>query len=66
MNLLNRLKPHYKQELEKWNSALPELVDRICTNLEEERYVTNLRYSTIIDLNFVFGSLDAFKFFEEL
>lgn len=66
MNLLERMKPHYKEELEKWNLKIPDLVARICEHLENERFVHKLRYETIIDLNFVFGSLDAFKFFEEI
>lgn len=66
MNLLNRLKPHFKQELEKWNQTQPELVDKICTVLEEEEYVSNLRYSIIIDLNHLFKSWNAFDYFEKL
>lgn len=66
MTLLERMKPHYKQELEKWNLKIPALVERICDDLENEKFVHKLEYHTILDLNFIFGSLDAFKYFEEI
>lgn len=64
MNLLQKMKPHYKAKLDKFNVDYPEIVGEITTDLENESYLTNLRYGTIVQMSFVFGSLDAFKFFE--
>jgi hypothetical protein len=64
MNLLQKLKPHYKAKLDKFNNEYPEIVGDITTDLENENYLGNLRYATIVQMSFVFGTLDAFKFFD--
>lgn len=66
MNLLNRLKPHYKEKLSQFNLKDSQIVDQVSTCLENEQYVHNLKYGTIIDLYVIFGSMNVFYLFEEL
>jgi hypothetical protein len=65
MNLLQRLKPHYRQKLQESNNKYPLLVGDITSQLEENKFITDLSYRTVVQMNFIFDSLDAFKFFEE-
>ena len=65
MNLLQRLKPHYRQKLKESNAKYPLLVGSITSQLESNKFITDLTYGTIVQMDFIFNSLDAFKFFQE-
>ncbi len=63
MNLLKRLKPHYKELLEVKNQKYPTLVGQVSTILESNNDVLDLRYETVLDLNALFNSHSPFNYF---
>ena len=50
MNLFERLKDNYKEELTKRNIVYPALVGYIVNTLEENTRVRSLIYGDVIDL----------------
>ena len=50
MNLFERLKDNYKEELTKRNIVYPALVGYIVNTLEENTRVRNLLYGDVLDL----------------
>ena len=50
MNLFERLKDNYKEELTKRNIEYPALVGYVVNNLEENTRVRSLLYGDVIDL----------------
>ena len=66
MRLLERLKPHYKEILEKENVKYPALVQSVVEDLERVQYVHYLLYSTVMNLNLVFNTdVSPYELFEE-
>ena len=66
MSLFDRLKPHYKDALKVKNISEPELVSNIVEDLETESCVENLRYSSILNLEFLFGNINPFVYFKNI
>ena len=50
MNLFERLKDNYKEELTKKNIVYPVLVGYIVNTLEENTYIRTLVYGDVMDL----------------
>ena len=50
MNLFERLKDNYKEELTKKNIVYPALVGYIVNTLEENTYIRTLVYGDVMDL----------------
>jgi len=66
MRLIDRLKPHYKEILEKENVKYPALVQSVVEDLERVQYVHYLLYSTVMNLNLVFNTdVSPYELFEE-
>lgn len=66
MRLIDRLKPHYKEILEKENVKFPALVQSVVEDLERVQYVHYLLYSTVMNLNLVFNTdVSPYELFEE-
>lgn len=55
MNLLLKLKEPYLNRLEKENINYPHLVSSIIESLENEKYVLDLTYGTILNLELFLG-----------
>jgi hypothetical protein len=68
MNLLQRLKPEYQKRLRQKSDDHPQLVSELIEVLETEKYVGNLRYNIIIDLQVLLNSptLNAYTFFDDI
>ena len=68
MNLLKILKTEYQKRLRQKSDDHSELVSEIIEVLETEKYVGNLKYSIIIDLQVLLNSptLNAFTFFDDI
>ena len=66
MSLFDRLKPHYKDALKVKNISEPELVSNIVEDLETESCVENLRYSSVLNLEFLFGNINPFVYFKNI
>ena len=64
--LYDRLKPHYKSALQIKNLSEPELVSMIVESLETESYVADLKYSSVLNLQFLFGNINPFVYFNDL
>tara|TARA_R100000388_G_C7240308_1_gene160813 strand:+ start:1369 stop:1584 length:216 start_codon:yes stop_codon:yes gene_type:complete len=65
ISLIDRLKPHYKQILEKQNLKFPEIVGQISQDLENVSFVTDLKYKTVLELSFILGSKNPFIYFKD-
>lgn len=67
MNLLERLKPEYKTELDSENVKFPSLVGHIVDALEKHYFIKNVPYGVIIDLKFLLKTpVSPYELFEEI
>ena len=66
ISLYDRLKPHYKDALKVKNISEPDLVSIIVEALESESYVSDLRYSSVLNLQFLFGNINPFVYFKDI
>ena len=66
ISLYDRLKPHYKDALKVKNISEPELVNITVEALESESYVADLRYSSVLNLQFLFGNINPFVYFKDI
>jgi hypothetical protein len=66
ISLYDRLKPHYKDALKVKNISEPELVSILVDDLETESYVENLKYSCVLNLQFLFGNINPFVYFKNI
>ena len=53
MNLLQRLKPEYKEILESENIKYPSLTGYVVNELEAQQFVRELKYGVVMDLKFL-------------
>jgi len=66
MRLLERLKPHYKEILEKENVKFPALVQSVVEDLERVEYIHLLLYNTVMNMNLLFNTdVSPYELFEE-
>ena len=66
ISLYDRLKPHYKDALKVKNISEPELVSITVEALERESYVADLKYSSVLNLQFLFGNINPFVYFKDI
>lgn len=66
ISLYDRLKPHYKDALKVKNISEPEIVNITVEALESESYVADLRYSSVLNLQFLFGNINPFVYFKDI
>jgi len=67
MNLFERLKDNYKEELTKRNIEYPALVGYIVNTLEENTYIRNLVYGDVMDLQSLLKTNSSpYELFNEL
>ena len=66
ISLYDRLKPHYKDALKVKNISEPELVNITVEALESESYVADLKYSSVLNLQFLFGNINPFVYFKDI
>ena len=66
ISLYDRLKPHYKDALKVKNISEPELVSMTVEALETESYVADLKYSSVLNLQFLFGNINPFVYFKDI
>ena len=66
ISLYDRLKPHYKDALKVKNISEPDLVSIIVEALESETYVSDLKYSSVLNLQFLFGNINPFVYFKDI
>jgi len=66
ISLYDRLKPHYKDALQVKNISEPELVSMTVEALETESYVADLKYSSVLNLQFLFGNINPFVYFKDI
>ena len=66
ISLYDRLKPHYKDALKVKNISEPDLVSITVEALESETYVSDLRYSSVLNLQFLFGNINPFVYFKDI
>jgi hypothetical protein len=66
ISLYDRLKPHYKDVLKIKNISEPDLVSMIVEALEQESYVADLKYSSVLNLQFIFGNVNPFVYFKDI
>jgi|TARA_Y100000033_G_scaffold50815_1_gene62404 hypothetical protein len=66
ISLYDRLKPHYKELIQIKNTSQPDLVSCVVESLEKECFVGDLKYSSIINLGYLFGNMNPFIYFENL
>jgi hypothetical protein len=66
MTLLERLHPIYQDKLSKANYDYPNMVAKICEELEATEFVTELKFGTIMDLRSFCGWMQSpFDYFTE-
>lgn len=66
MKLIDRLKPHYKEILEKENVKFPALVNSVVEDLEQTEYIHLLLYNTVMNINLLFNTdVSPYELFEE-
>lgn len=66
MRLIDRLKPHYKEILEKENVKFPALVQSVVEDLEQVEHIHLLLYNTVLNMNLVFNTnISPYELFEE-
>lgn len=66
ISLYDRLKPHYKDALKVKNISEPEIVNITVEALESESYVADLKYSSVLNLQFLFGNINPFVYFKDI
>ena len=66
ISLYDRLKPHYRNVLTKKNVTEPNLVNLVVESLEQESYVADLKYSSILNMQFLFGNINPFVYFKDI
>jgi len=66
ISLYDRLKPHYRNVLTKKNVTEPNLVNLVVESLEQESYVADLKYSSILNMQFLFGNINPFIYFKDI
>ena len=66
ISLKDRLKPQYNQKFEAANLKYPALTGSILDALEGESLITQLKYGTIMDINFLLGVKNPFAMFKDL
>lgn len=66
ISLYDRLKPHYKDALKVKNISEPDLVSITVEALESETYVADLKYSSVLNLQFLFGNINPFVYFKDI
>ena len=66
ISLYDRLKPHYRNVLTKKNVTEPNLVNLVVESLEQECYVADLKYSSILNMQFLFGNINPFIYFKDI
>jgi hypothetical protein len=66
ISLYDRLKPHYKDALKVKNISEPELVSMTVEALETESYVADLKYSSVLNLQCLFGKINPFVYFKDI
>lgn len=66
ISLYDRLKPHYKDALKVKNISEPDLVSITVEALERESYVADLKYSSVLNLQFLFGNINPFVYFKDI
>lgn len=67
MNLLQRLKPEYKAELDAANVKFPSLVGYITDALEKYDFIKNVPYGVIVDLKFLLNTpVSPYELFKEI
>jgi hypothetical protein len=66
MNLLHRLKPEYVKRLNQKSDDYTELVSNTLIALENEQYVSQLKYYVIVDLQFLLNNpTSPYNFFRD-
>ncbi len=66
MNLLERLKPEYKENLELENVKHPSLVGYAVDRLQSYKYVRDLPYGLVLDLKFLLDVNSPYELFKEI
>jgi len=66
ISLYDRLKPHFLDEFERMNIKHPQMTGRIIDELQDSCFVTNLKYSTVLDIKFTLGVDNPFQMFKDL
>ena len=66
ISLYDRLKPHYKDALKVKNISEPDLINITVEALESESYVADLKYSSVLNLQFLFGNINPFVYFKDI
>jgi len=66
ISLYDRLKPHFIDEFERMNIKHPQMTGRIIDELQDSCFVTNLKYSTVLDIKFTLGVDNPFQMFKDL
>jgi hypothetical protein len=66
MNLLQRLKPEYSENLNLENIKHPDLVGFTIDRLENYDYVGDIPYSLVLDLKFLLDVNSPYELFKEI
>ncbi len=66
MNLFERLKPEYKDNLETGNTKHPALTGYAVDQLELYEYVRDLPYGLVTDLRFLLDVDSPYELFNEI
>ena len=66
MNLFERLKPEYKDNLETWNVKHPALVGYAVDQLELYEFVRDMPYGLVTDLRFLLDVDSPYELFKEI
>ena len=66
MNLFERLKPEYKDNLETGNTKYPTLVGYAVDQLELHEFVRDMPYGLVVDLRFLLDVDSPYELFKEI
>jgi len=66
MNLFERLKPEYKDNLETGNTKYPTLVGYAVEQLELHEFVRDIPYGLVVDLRFLLDVDSPYELFKEI
>ena len=66
MNLFERLKPDYKDNLETGNTKYPTLVGYAVDQLELHEFVRDMPYGLVVDLRFLLDVDSPYELFKEI
>ena len=66
MKLIDRLKPEFREKLEEANIYYPNTVNCICDELESKKFVLNLSYECVLNMNMIFRCDNPFFYFNEI